>query len=148
MNLLLLLPLQLLKADYVLRVQVLQYSNPDNTCVQCNGGCCDGPRQMQSSSTCPFFDRCESQFFYCPMPLGRTLTENAALGTVNTNVLSDRAGELGCLETITPSALSSDISHNGLAIDFSGNQVLDLPNPFEFQVTADRWQVRSAHGWP
>ena len=65
--------------------------------------------------------------------------------SVDVRHIATRASQLGCLQP--PSAFRSDrTNYNGAAINFNSDTVLGLPNPLEFEVTADRWKVRNAPG--
>ena len=135
------------KGDYVLRVQVSGYSNPRNTCVQCQAsirnprlGCCD--RFTDTDGDCELSDRCDNQFFTCLMPFQNNPSTVTILSTISEESASTRGEELGCSQP--PAALNTTVLNmNGEAIDFSSGMFLGLPNPLEFEVTADRWQVRS-----
>ena len=55
--------------------------------------------------------------------------------------ITTRADQLGCLQP--PPAQRSGVNFDGIMIDFLSDTVLGLPNPLEFEVTADRWKVRN-----
>ena len=78
------------------------------------------------------------------MPLESTLLTNASiLNTLPERDITTRADQLGCLQP--PVALRSEVNENGAPIDFLSDTVLGLPNPLEFGVSANRWQVRNQY---
>ena len=100
-------------------------------------GCCDA----FGESNCDEENRaCDDEFFYCLMPLENTPLTNTIVNTLTVNNIATRAGQLGCLQP--PDALRSAVNFNGATINFLSDTVIGLPNPLEFEVTADRWQVR------
>ena len=118
------------------------YSNPENTCFQCTDdddgeqGCCD----RFASTSCEPDERCDNEFFYCLMPSESTpLSDDDISDTVPVNNRIIRADRLGCLQPST--AQRSSINMDGEMINFLSERVLGLPNPLEFEVAADRWQV-------
>ena len=133
---------QLVKGDYILRVQVSDYSNPRSTCVECRDneddplGCCDN----NSETECSISQRCDNEFFYCLLPrAGATLTLDTIMESRTINDATDRGEALGCLQPST--ALRSGRNLNDAPIDFLSETVLDLPNPLEFQIEAEEWEV-------
>ena len=88
-------------------------------------------------------DRCDTEFFYCLMPLGVVLDTNDVLDTVEEENRVTRAEELGCIQPET--ALKSDVMRDtdqlNRQIEFDRDTVLGLPNPLEFVVQASKWQV-------
>ena len=123
-----------------MRVQVHQYLNVFNTCVECptiNGvkTCCD---DKDDTDGCGGSDRCDNVFFYCLMPLGSVPSNSTIFSTENENALITRARDLGCLQLST--ALRSDRSGDDDVLLLS-NPGMGLSNPLEFEVTAVRWQV-------
>ena len=74
------------------------------------------------------------------MPLGNMPLTNTIVDTLSERNIATRAGQLGCLQPLV--ALRSDENVNGATIDFLNDSVLGLPNPLEFEVTADKWQVK------
>ena len=112
-----------------------QYSNPANTCFQCEQMCCDS----FSTDPCLSFEKCDNEFFYCLMPLDSIpLTESDNIS--DTVLVDDRVNaRAGCLQPST--AQRSEINLNGEMIDFRSEIVLGLPNPLEFEMSAVRWQV-------
>ena len=99
--------------------------------------CCDG----DDETVCRGGDRCDTEFFYCLMPLGVVPDTNDVLDTVEEENRVTRAELLGCIQPGT--ALKSDVSRDtlGTQIEFDNDRVLGLPNPLEFVVQASKWQV-------
>ena len=129
------------EGDYILRVQVERYRNPFNTCVECLDNservCCDNNVETE----CVGGDRCDTEFFYCLMPLGVVPDVSDVFDTVEEENRDTRAELLGCIQPGT--ALKSDVSRDtlGTQIEFDNDTVLGLPNPLEFVVQASKWQV-------
>ena len=101
--------------------------------------CCDD----DDKTVCTGGDRCDTEFFYCLMPLGVVLDTNDVLDTVEEENRVTRAEELGCIQPET--ALKSDVMRDtdqlNRQIEFDNDTVLGLPNPLEFVVQASEWQV-------
>ena len=103
-------------------------------------GCCDGFELVE----CAGHRACDNEFFYCLIPLGNTPLTNAnILNTLPERDITTHADQLGCQQP--PVALRSDENRDGGTINFLSNTVLGLLNPLEFEVPADRWQVRKIH---
>ena len=77
------------------------------------------------------------------MPLGNTPLTNTIVDTLAVRNIATRADQLGCLQP--PVSLRSDENTDGATINFLADTVLGLPNPLEFEVTADRWQVSTLY---
>ena len=84
---------------------------------------------------------CDNEFFYCLMPLGNVPLTDTIVDSVRERNVTTRADQLGCLQPSV--ALRSDVNDDGGTINFLSDTVLGLSNPLEFEVTADRWQVRN-----
>ena len=63
----------LVRADYVVEVHVLSYSNPTNRAVDQGGDCCDP--LPGSKSNCSEIARCDNYFTFCLRPLNTSLTQ-------------------------------------------------------------------------
>ena len=141
-----LLLIQSVQGDYVLRVRPSGYANPDNTCHQCFSqglifpGCCD----LFDTFSCSGDLLCDNEFFYCLIPIDSESRYSVDESSVGVRNISTRADQLGCLQP--PSALRSITNFNGRAINFASDTVLGLPNPLEFEVTSVSWQVWNV-GW-
>ena len=83
---------------------------------------------------------CDNEFFYCLMTLESAPLTETIVDTLTERNVTTRSDQLGCLQP--PVALRSDVNQNGVPINFLNDSVLSLPNPLEFEVTADKWQVR------
>ena len=129
------------RGDYILRVQVHSYDNPTDFCAGCGAdqGCCDGFEREE----CTGSRDCENVFFYCVRPLGTpTQTLETVLGdTVFEDSIEDRERELQC----TPSLAAFRSTPTDDFIDFSQPTFLGIPNPMEFQVVANKWEVSKLH---
>ena len=100
-------------------------------------GCCDD----FGETNCVGGERCDSEFFYCLMPLGGLVITDDIVSSLPERDITTRADQLGCLET--PTALRSDVDTDGESLNFLADTFLGLPNPMEFRVTASRWQVKN-----
>ena len=105
-------------------------------------GCCDDFDREE----CTAGNRdCENVFFYCVRPSG---TPTQTLETIledtefdNLNSIEDRERELQC----TPSLAAFRSTPTNDFIDFSQPTFLGIPNPMEFQVVANKWEVSKLH---
>ena len=108
----------LVRADYVVEVDVQSYSNPSNRAVDRGGDCCD-PNVVGSDSTCTGTKLCDSYFIFCLRPLDTPLTQR------------------GC---DTPN-ITSEVARNNASIDFTQPTFLGITNPFYLNASGP-WQVR------
>ncbi len=127
--------------DYILRVQVCDYSNPSNRCgTSCNGGCCDN---FDSTIFCFIGDNeCDNEFFFCVRPLeAAPLSPTFVKDSMGEDSVATRAGTLGCLQP--PAAYRTNTNFGANQINFFSPTFLGVPNPLEFSIDAARWEVSS-----
>ena len=124
-----------------MRVRIHSYDNPTNDCAVCDGAqnkrCCDSLDPQCGNNTGL---RCDNEFFACVRPV-RTpiLTRNSAVASVSEHSLQRRAELLQCLQP--PAAIRSGVNTDAGPIDFMGPTFLGTPNPMEFQVNAQTFEV-------
>ena len=118
---------QSVSGDYILRVQIHNFSNPNNQCALCTG-------------RCDPFNNCDNEFLFCLRPFDSVpLSTNTVNNSRQVQHLATRASNLGCLEP--PPAQRSEIDSNGMLSSFTTPTFLGLPNPMDFPVTATKWEV-------
>ena len=109
----------MVRADYILRVQIHSYTNP---------------------SRCGLFN-CDNEFFYCLRPLGTPVQSFKYIeATVDERSPQTRAAALQCMES--PSAVRTQVDINAAPIRvFSGVDYLGISNPIAFEVNMKEWTV-------
>ena len=119
----------LVEGRYIVEVRLNGYTNPSgkcnsnsDACFTPNGRqtCCDG----DNTNRCMDWERCDSYFVYCLIPLGEVNNYN-----------------LGCFDNDVKTVSRSNRDDG--YVDFSQSKVLDLSNPQIFPGLRDAYEVSS-----